>query len=88
MTSQTLRIVPHLDSSHALIFPIMEYLLQESVPIKIGRSISDRNISITHMTFRSKVVSRRHAEIYLQGGKVSYCLFCGEKKNDVIIIAR
>lgn len=70
ITPQTLRIVPHLDSSHALVFPIMEYVLDGTVPIKIGRSIADRNISKTHMTFRSKVVSRRHAEIYLQDDKV------------------
>lgn len=56
---QTLRIVPHLDSGHALVFPIMEYSLVGTDSIKIGRSIAERRASKTQMTFKSKVVSRR-----------------------------
>jgi hypothetical protein len=56
---QTLRIVPHLDSSHALVFPIKEYALDGTESIKIGRSIAERRVSNIQMTFKSKVVSRR-----------------------------
>ncbi|KAI8059084.1 SMAD/FHA domain-containing protein [Gilbertella persicaria] len=67
---QSLRIVPHLDSSNALVFPIMEYSLHNSHVLKVGRAIADRRPSSTSMTFRSKVVSRKHAEIFVEDGKV------------------
>ncbi|KAI9333499.1 SMAD/FHA domain-containing protein [Pilaira anomala] len=67
---QTIRVVPHLDSSQALIFPVMEYILKESEIITIGRSTADRNPKSSQMAFRSKVVSRKHAKIYLKSGKV------------------
>lgn len=69
--SQTLRIVPHLNSSQALVFPIMEYSLDGTDAITIGRSVTEKKVSKTQMTFRSKVVSRKHAEIFLEAGKVS-----------------
>lgn len=65
-----LRIVPHLNSSQALVFPIMEYSLDGTHVISIGRSVTEKNVSKTHMTFRSKVVSRKHAEIFIDAGKV------------------
>jgi hypothetical protein len=72
--THSLRIVPHLDSSNALVFPIMEFTLSGSNILKIGRSIVDnhshRRQSTSQMTFRSKVVSRKHAEIFIQAGKV------------------
>lgn len=73
MEGQTLRFVPHLDSSKALVFPVVEITLHESVVFKIGRSINDtsrQQQSLTNITFRSKVVSRKHAEIFLELGKV------------------
>ncbi|KAI8875770.1 SMAD/FHA domain-containing protein [Backusella circina FSU 941] len=70
MTSSVyfLRIVPHLDSSHSLVFPVMEYTLQDATILKMGRT-TDKRLSPVHMTFRSKVVSRRHAEIWIEQGK-------------------
>ncbi|KAI8367728.1 SMAD/FHA domain-containing protein, partial [Blakeslea trispora] len=65
-----LRVVPHLDSHNALVFPIMEYILNSSQVLKIGRTTADRRSSSNSMTFRSKVVSRRHAEIFVQNEKV------------------
>ncbi|CEP11323.1 hypothetical protein [Parasitella parasitica] len=69
-----LRIVPHLDSSSALVFPIMEFTLNGSAVVRIGRTIADSNkrpqSSTTQMTFRSKVVSRTHAEIFVRANKV------------------
>ncbi|KAI8367029.1 SMAD/FHA domain-containing protein [Choanephora cucurbitarum] len=69
-SNQLLRVVPHLDSHNALVFPVMEYTLTNSHVLKIGRTITDRRPSSNSMTFRSKVVSRRHAEIFVQHGKV------------------
>jgi hypothetical protein len=76
MTSSVyfLRIVPHLDSSHSLVFPVMEYTLQDATVLKMGRT-TDKRHSPVHMTFRSKVVSRRHAEIWIEQGKVKSCLY-------------
>ncbi|GAN06789.1 SMAD/FHA domain-containing protein [Mucor ambiguus] len=71
-----LRVVPHLDSSSALVFPVMEFTLSGSAVVHIGRSITIENNkrsqppSAKQMTFRSKVVSRTHAEIFVQGSKV------------------
>lgn len=73
LEGQTLRFVPHLDSNKALVFPVIEITLRESVVLKIGRSINDTSRQQqppSHITFRSKVVSRKHAEIFLQLGKV------------------
>lgn len=77
---QTIRVVPHLDSSQALLFPVMEYTLKESEIITIGRSTADRNQKSSQMAFRSKVVSRKHAKIYLKSGKVHIYSF--EKNNN------
>ncbi|KAL9546884.1 hypothetical protein MBANPS3_006447 [Mucor bainieri] len=71
-----LRVVPHLDSSSALVFPVMEFTLNGSAVVHIGRSIAIENNKrpqpplAKQMTFRSKVVSRTHAEIFVQGNKV------------------
>ncbi|KAI7894207.1 SMAD/FHA domain-containing protein [Mucor mucedo] len=70
MTTQKLRIVPHLNSSQALVFPIMEYTLDEADTVTIGRSVAEKRVTKSQMTFRSKVVSRKHAEIFLEAGKV------------------
>jgi pSer/pThr/pTyr-binding forkhead associated (FHA) protein len=70
-----IRVIPHLDSAKALVFPVMEFTLEESVALKIGRSDARSSQSPAHMTFKSKVVSRKHAEIYLESGKVSYPLY-------------
>ncbi|KZT54838.1 SMAD/FHA domain-containing protein, partial [Calocera cornea HHB12733] len=71
-----LRLVPHLESSRSLIFdPILRQLLDGQPPIRIGRFTERRS---THggrdddgkIAFRSKVVSRGHAEVWCEpGGK-------------------
>ncbi|KAI9278092.1 SMAD/FHA domain-containing protein [Sporodiniella umbellata] len=68
--TRTLRVVPHLDSSQALIFPVVEYSLSEDQILKIGRSTLDKRNSPTLMSFRSKVVSRKHAEIFMENEHV------------------
>ncbi|KAI8084866.1 uncharacterized protein BX664DRAFT_300423 [Halteromyces radiatus] len=64
------RIVPSIENpSRSLIFDIFERELQPAVYIKIGR-FTDRSQSPTHMSFKSKVVSRSHCEIWMEDGKL------------------
>lgn len=68
------RIVPHIENpSRSLIFDIFDRELQAAVYIKIGR-FTDRSQSPTHMSFKTKVVSRAHCEIWMEDGKVTNTL--------------
>lgn len=90
-----LRIVPHLDSTRSLVFGIIERDVTDDTLLKIGR-FTDKYISPTRITFKSKVVSRGHAEIWAKNGKVSEvirrkryhtiksCLFQSTGKEKVI----
>ncbi|KAI9356858.1 SMAD/FHA domain-containing protein [Pilaira anomala] len=61
-----LRIVPHLDSSpNSLVFDIIERDLFDDTVLKIGR-FTDKFYNLDRITFRSKVVSRGHAEIFVE----------------------
>lgn len=69
-----LRIVPHLDSSpNSLVFNIIERDLFQDTVLKIGR-FTDRFYNLDRITFKSKVVSRGHAEIWVENDQVS-CFF-------------
>ncbi|KAJ2962914.1 hypothetical protein NQZ79_g1985 [Umbelopsis isabellina] len=64
------RIVPSLDSpGQSLIFSVIEMDLENGVVVKIGRFTDRRNIA-NRVTFRSKVVSRAHAEMWSEGRKI------------------
>ncbi|RUS13476.1 hypothetical protein BC937DRAFT_95252, partial [Endogone sp. FLAS-F59071] len=63
-----LRIVPHFDSPRSLHFEPIERDVPEETTIKIGR-FTDRVFMANRITFKSKVVSRGHAEIWTEGGK-------------------
>ncbi|ORY96446.1 hypothetical protein BCR43DRAFT_276597 [Syncephalastrum racemosum] len=63
-----IRIVPHLDSPRSLVFSIIERDVRNDTVLKIGR-FTDRFMSPNRITFRSKVVSRGHAEIWTEGSK-------------------
>jgi pSer/pThr/pTyr-binding forkhead associated (FHA) protein len=67
----TIRIVPHLDSAHSLVFNIIERDLftNDKAVLKIGRFI-DRFFDMNRITFKSKVVSRGHAEIWVKNDQV------------------
>lgn len=79
-----LRIVPHLDTSRSLVFTVVERDVTDGTILKIGR-FTDKYSSPTRITFKSKVVSRGHAEMWTKNGKVSYFLyyyhFLGGGKN-------
>lgn len=73
-----IRLVPHLDSRRTLRFePITRDLRDEDSPLRIGR-FTDRSgiglnaanlLSSNKLAFKSKVVSRSHAEIWLESSK-------------------
>lgn len=64
------RIVPNIENpSRSLIFDVFDRELQPAVYIKFGR-FTDRSQSPTHMSFKSKVVSRSHCEIWVERGKL------------------
>ncbi|EIE79644.1 hypothetical protein RO3G_04349 [Rhizopus delemar RA 99-880] len=66
-----IRIVPSIDNpSRSLIFNIIERDLEAGHVIKIGR-FTDKSSLKNHISFKSKVVSRSHCEIWLNNdGKV------------------
>ncbi|KAG0167824.1 hypothetical protein DFQ28_003229 [Apophysomyces sp. BC1034] len=59
------RIVPNIENpSRSLIFDIVDRDLEAHTYIKVGR-FTDRSSSPNNMSFKSKVVSRAHCEIWL-----------------------
>lgn len=70
-----IRIVPSIENpSRSLVFSIIERDLEMGRIIKIGR-FTDRSSIQNHISFKSKVVSRSHCEIWLNNeGKVPYLL--------------
>jgi pSer/pThr/pTyr-binding forkhead associated (FHA) protein len=76
--SHRIRLVPHLDSRRTLRFePITRDLKDDNPPLRIGRFTDRSGIGLNaanllgsnKLAFKSKVVSRSHAEIWLQSGK-------------------
>ncbi|KAI8339789.1 hypothetical protein EDC96DRAFT_547801 [Choanephora cucurbitarum] len=75
LTEQTsvrprLRLVPNVGlSSRSFVFEIIDKELDHGVMYRVGR-FSDRNVQSDRFSFKSKVVSRNHAEIWTENGKV------------------
>lgn len=64
------RLVPNVGlSNRSFVFEIIDRELEPGVFYRIGR-FSDRNILSERLSFKSKVVSRNHAEIWTEHGKV------------------
>jgi len=71
-TSHRICLVPYIDSPRAFRFePISCDLRDGDTPLRIGRYIgrSGVNLATGNVTFKSKVVSRAHAEIWFNNGK-------------------
>lgn len=70
------RIVPSIDNpSRSMIFDIVDRQLEFGSTIRIGR-YSERHSHKNSMSFKSKVVSRCHCEVYTESdGKVCLQLF-------------
>jgi len=76
--SHRIRLVPHLDSRRTPRFePISRDIRDGDTPLRIGR-FTDRSgiglaavnaLATNKLAFRSKVVSRAHAEIWFENGK-------------------
>lgn len=66
-----IRIVPNIDNpSRSLIFDIVDRELEHGTKLFIGR-YSERHMNSDCLSFKSKVVSRCHCEIWVeQDGKV------------------
>lgn len=73
-----IRLVPHLENQRSLRFEaIARELKNGDPPLRIGR-FTDRHNStanVNRLAFKSKVVSRGHAEVWLEAGKVCYFTF-------------
>ncbi|KAF9274263.1 hypothetical protein BGZ88_003149 [Linnemannia elongata] len=63
-----IRIVPHLDAPRSLHFEVVDKDVPEGFVLKIGR-FTDKQALPNRVTFKSKVVSRGHAEIYTERGR-------------------
>ncbi|KAI7901189.1 SMAD/FHA domain-containing protein [Cokeromyces recurvatus] len=66
-----LRIVPHIDTdSRPFIFDIIEKEINETSLLKLGRFTDRNNLFTNRIAFKSKVVSRGHAEIWIKDNQL------------------
>lgn len=74
-TKVHVRIVPNIENpSRSLIFDIVDRELEVGSMIRIGR-YSERHTNLNCMSFKSKVVSRCHSEVWVEtDGKVNIIL--------------
>ncbi|KAF7730855.1 hypothetical protein EC973_001373 [Apophysomyces ossiformis] len=69
-SSLNVRLVPNVGlSSRCFVFEVIDRVLQPGVTYKVGR-YSDRNTIPERISFKSKVVSRSHAELWVEDGKL------------------
>jgi len=67
-----IRLVPHLDSTRSLHFEaISRDVRQGDSPLRIGRFTEQPGNNSNKLAFKSKVVSRGHAEVWFDSGTVS-----------------
>ncbi|KAI7868717.1 hypothetical protein BDF14DRAFT_1880695 [Spinellus fusiger] len=70
--SMHVKIVPCIeDASRCIIFDIVDRQLEAGTVIKIGR-LADRPNSLNYMSFKTKVVSRAHCEIWVGNDEKLY----------------
>ncbi|KAJ1733239.1 hypothetical protein LPJ72_002967 [Coemansia sp. Benny D160-2] len=64
-----IRIVPHIVDVHkGLYFDVMSRSVPDGTVLKVGRFTDKVSQQMSRIAFRSKVVSRSHAEIWTDGG--------------------
>lgn len=64
-TSVHVRIVPSIENPRrSLIFDVVDREIKAGTVVKIGR-FTDRSVTANHISFKSKVVSRTHCEIWV-----------------------
>ncbi|KAJ2612271.1 hypothetical protein H4S08_002769 [Coemansia sp. RSA 1365] len=65
-----IRIVPHIvDVRKDLYFEVMDRDVSESTLLKVGRFTEKVSQQMSRIAFKSKVVSRSHAEVWTEGGQ-------------------
>ncbi|KAI8335028.1 SMAD/FHA domain-containing protein [Chlamydoabsidia padenii] len=65
-----IRLVPNVGTTtRCFVFDVIERTLQSGMVLKLGR-YSDRNSCADRLSFKSKVVSRCHAELWQEDGKI------------------
>ncbi|KAJ2732480.1 hypothetical protein IW152_003756 [Coemansia sp. BCRC 34962] len=65
-----IRIVPHIvDVRHCLYFDVMNRDVGEGSVLKVGRFTEKVSQQMSRIAFKSKVVSRSHAEIWTESGQ-------------------
>lgn len=70
ITNPRIRLVPNVGlSNRSFVFDIIDKELEPGLVYRIGR-FSDRSVLSERLSFKSKVVSRNHAEIWTEQGKV------------------
>lgn len=66
-----IRLVPHVNhDTPCHVFPVMERDLSDGTVLKLGR-YNDARTAGHHLSFKSKVVSRHHAKMWCENGKVT-----------------
>ncbi|KAJ2450796.1 hypothetical protein EV183_004047 [Coemansia sp. RSA 2336] len=67
---QRLRIVPHIvDVRKDLFFEVMDREVPENTRLKVGRFTEKVSQQMNRIAFKSKVVSRSHAEVWVENGQ-------------------
>jgi hypothetical protein len=67
-----IRFVPHITPfNRSLHFEVMEREVPDSLILKVGRYTDKVPPTPNRIAFKSKVVSRTHAEIWAQSGQVN-----------------
>ncbi|KAI8379451.1 SMAD/FHA domain-containing protein, partial [Radiomyces spectabilis] len=65
-----IRLVPNVGVSHyCFVFDVIERTLLPGTILKLGR-YSDKKTTPDRLSFKSKVVSRSHAELWMEDGKI------------------
>ncbi|KAI9477684.1 SMAD/FHA domain-containing protein, partial [Coemansia mojavensis] len=65
-----LRIVPHIvDVRKDLFFEVMDREVPENTRLKVGRFTEKVSQQMNRIAFKSKVVSRSHAEVWVENGQ-------------------
>ncbi|KAJ2289735.1 hypothetical protein IWW55_006228, partial [Coemansia sp. RSA 2706] len=65
-----IRIVPHIvDVRKDLYFDVMDRFVAENTRLKVGRFTEKVSQQMNRIAFKSKVVSRSHAEVWTENGQ-------------------
>ncbi|KAG5461663.1 MAG: SMAD/FHA domain-containing protein [Olpidium bornovanus] len=63
-----IRIVPHIENARSLHFEVIDREFDEGQVVKVGR-YTEKLASTDRIAFKSKVVSRQHAEMWMTNGQ-------------------